>query len=118
VAQLGRALGSGPRGHRFKSCRPDNFCLIMAERIHAIFIGDVQGVGFRYTAERIAKASGVCGSVRNLRDGSVEVIAEAPKEALVQFLERLKDRFAGYIRSVDVDWEPASGGFRDFSITF
>ena len=90
----------------------------MDERIHAVFIGDVQGIGFRYTCQRIAQGSGVSGWVRNLRNGTVEVIAEAPKEVLVQFLERLKDRFAGYVRSVDVSWEPASGEFGDFTITF
>jgi acylphosphatase len=90
----------------------------MDQRIRAEFIGSVQGVGFRFTAERIARESGVCGWVRNLRNGNVEVIAEAPKEVLVQFLERLKDRFAGYINSVDVIWGPARGEFKDFTITF
>jgi acylphosphatase len=90
----------------------------MNQRIHATFIGTVQGIGFRFTAERIAQESGVSGWVRNLRNGSVEIIAEAPKEVLVQYLERLKDRFAGSVNSVDVIWEPASGEFRDFTITF
>ncbi|MFA5100145.1 MAG: acylphosphatase [Candidatus Omnitrophota bacterium] len=90
----------------------------MDQRVHAVFIGSVQGVGFRFTAERIAQESGVCGWVKNLRNGNVEVIAEAPKEVLVQFLERLKDKFAGSIDSVDVIWGPPRGEFRDFTITF
>jgi len=90
----------------------------MNQRIHATFIGTVQGVGFRFTADRIAREAGVCGWVKNLRNGNVEVIAEAPKEVLVQYLERLKEKFAGYIDSVDVNWEPASGEFGDFTITF
>jgi acylphosphatase len=90
----------------------------MNQRMHATFIGTVQGVGFRFTAERIAQDSGVCGRVKNLRNGNVEVIAEAPQEVLALFLERLKDRFAGSIDSVDVIWGPARGEFRDFTITF
>ncbi|HQO38555.1 MAG TPA: acylphosphatase [Candidatus Omnitrophota bacterium] len=90
----------------------------MDERIHVIFIGTVQGVGFRYSAERIAQAAGVRGWVRNLRNGGVEIVAEAPREVLSRFMEQLKDRFAGYIRSVDVTGEPASGEFKGFDITY
>jgi acylphosphatase len=90
----------------------------MNQRLHAIFIGTVQGVGFRFTAERIARDSGVCGWVKNLRNGNVEIIAEAPEEVLAQFLERLKDKFAGSIDSVDVLWGPARGDCKDFTINF
>jgi acylphosphatase len=90
----------------------------MNQRIQAVFIGSVQGVGFRFTAEKTARNLGVCGCVKNLRNGNVEVIAEAPKEVLVQFLERLKEKFADSINSVDVIWGPARGEFRDFTITF
>jgi len=90
----------------------------MDQRIHAIFFGTVQGVGFRFTAEKTAREAGVRGWVKNLRNGNVEVIAEAPKEVLVRFLERLKDRFSGSINSVDVIWETACGEFKDFTITF
>jgi len=90
----------------------------MDERVHAIFSGIVQGVGFRYAARRIALATGVKGHVKNLRNGSVEIIAEAPKETLLEFINQLKDKFAGYISSVDVSWQPCSGEFKDFTITF
>jgi len=40
------------------------------------FSGQVQGVGFRYTTQRIAAAFEVSGFVRNLPDGRVEVVAE------------------------------------------
>jgi acylphosphatase len=90
----------------------------MDERIHATFVGMVQGVGFRYSVQRAADQLGVCGWVKNLRNGNVEIIAEAPKEILAQFLEQVKTRFSSYIRTVDVIWEPAGGEFKDFTITF
>jgi acylphosphatase len=52
--------------------------------------GRVQGVGYRYFAMREAEALGVRGFVRNLPDGSVEVVGEGPEETLAQFEERLK----------------------------
>lgn len=51
----------------------------------AVISGRVQGVGFRYFARQRAEARGVAGFVRNLPDGSVEVHAEGPKEALDEF---------------------------------
>jgi acylphosphatase len=44
--------------------------------------GVVQGVGYRYFAERAAKHLKVRGYVRNLHDGRVELYAIAPAETL------------------------------------
>ena len=52
--------------------------------------GRVQGVGYRYYALRAAEQLGVAGFARNLPDGSVEVVAEAPDAALEAFEERLR----------------------------
>ncbi|MFE1644211.1 acylphosphatase [Microbacterium sp. P01] len=45
-------------------------------RVHVIVRGDVQGVGYRYTARMIAEGIPVTGWVRNLRDGTVEAEIE------------------------------------------
>lgn len=50
--------------------------------------GMVQGVGFRWFVARHAKSLGLTGFVRNLPDGSVEVMVDGPEEALPA-LERL-----------------------------
>ncbi len=52
--------------------------------------GTVQGVGFRYFVKQIASELGLKGTVRNLDDGSVEVIASGTEEQL--------SRLAGHLR--------------------
>ncbi len=53
--------------------------------LHAVVLGRVQGVGFRYWALEEAQRLGLTGWVRNLRDGSVEVEAQGEEEKLFEF---------------------------------
>ena len=52
--------------------------------------GDVQGVGFRFFAERVARQLSLSGYVKNLRDGRVEVYAIGPAEQLEELKRRLE----------------------------
>ena len=52
--------------------------------------GAVQGVGYRYFAERAASQFGITGYVRNLRDGRVEVYAIGPADSLASLRQRLE----------------------------
>ena len=61
--------------------------------LHVIFNGEVQGVGFRATAKRLADQLQLTGYVKNLPDGSVELVAQGKKEMLEQLLSALKQRF-------------------------
>jgi acylphosphatase len=71
--------------------------------------GRVQGVGFRWFAEREAVRRDVRGFVRNLEDGSVEIFAQADPSALEEFCECVRRGPAASrverveIRSVEVD---------------
>jgi acylphosphatase len=47
--------------------------------------GEVQGVGYRFFAQRAAARHQVVGYVRNLRDGRVEALAEGAAEAVEGF---------------------------------
>ncbi|MDP2913595.1 MAG: acylphosphatase [Candidatus Omnitrophota bacterium] len=90
----------------------------MGRRLHLYYSGSVQGVGFRYTAERAATSLGINGWVRNLPDGRVEVMCEGREPDLKNFTEELKGVFKEYIRDVELRWSDASGEFDGFDIQF
>lgn len=90
----------------------------MKKRLQVYYSGRVQGVGFRYTAQDIASDLGVVGWVKNLGDGRVEVEAEAEEEVLRDFLARINQYFSRYIQDININWESASGEFKDFEIKF
>lgn len=71
-------------------------------RRRVLYQGRVQGVGFRYTTASIARRYPVVGFVRNLPDGSVEMVAEAESSVLELFLADIASEFAGNIRQQDM----------------
>lgn len=58
----------------------------MIIRKHFRFTGRVQGVGFRYRAKYAANGMGITGWAKNEYDGSVEMEAQGPEEAINQML--------------------------------
>ncbi|MCX5681096.1 MAG: acylphosphatase [Candidatus Omnitrophica bacterium] len=83
---------------------------------HIIYSGIVQGVGFRFTAQRFAKELDVGGWARNLSDGRVEIIAEGSKEKVQEFIDRLDEHFGHYIESRQINFSSSEGVLSDFSI--
>lgn len=90
----------------------------MTKQVHVYYSGRVQGVGFRFTAQDLAGESGVLGRVRNLRDGRVELVAEAEEDILKDFLKRIDKYFSAYIQDKDIQWQEATGEFREFGLGF
>lgn len=87
------------------------------ERLEAIVSGRVQMVMFRDFTQRKASSLKLTGQVRNLSDGTVEVIAEGPRERLEQLLAKLNTgSMLAQVEGVNASWKPASGGFTDFRI--
>ncbi len=82
------------------------------------FFGAVQGVGFRYTTCGVARGFGVTGYVRNLRDGSVELVVEGDGREVERFLEALRDRMGGHIAREEMLEGPPTGEFAGFSIRY
>jgi acylphosphatase len=91
---------------------------MVEERIHIHYSGYVQGVGFRYTAERLALSLGLKGWVKNLRDGRVEVVCEGKGRAIDEFTAKIAQAFKDHIRDVDMVREEAQGTFSGFNIKF
>ena len=56
-----------------------------------IFEGRVQGVGFRYTVKDLARGFDVCGWVKNLPDGSVELHAMGEPAELDDFIREIAE---------------------------
>ena len=67
-----------------------------------IISGMVQGVGFRFFAQRAAARHQVVGYVKNLPDGRVESYVEGTEKAVADFM---RDLNAGptYARVVDIE---------------
>lgn len=85
--------------------------------MRVLYSGHVQGVGFRYAAKTVASGYDVTGTVRNLPDGRVELIAEGARSELEAFRHGLHDGgLDGFIRDEAVGWSEAQGGFRGFEI--
>ena len=86
-------------------------------RMTIVYSGHVQGVGFRYTAKTVATGFDITGTVRNLPDGRVELVAEGSRAELDAFRAGLQGAgLAGFIRDEQVDWADAKNEFRGFEI--
>ena len=86
----------------------------MTEQI--LFTGHVQGVGFRWTAERIASKLPLRGFVRNLPDGRVEVVVAGSAENIQQLIEQLQNHFGSGIASVRRQTLEGANEFAGFMI--
>ncbi len=85
-------------------------------RSHTIFSGRVQGVGFRFTAQRMANEQKLTGWVKNLPDGRVELMVEGSRPKIEHLLFKLSTRFQ--ITKTDTDWLDPRGQFTEFSVTY
>lgn len=88
------------------------------KRMHVLYTGRVQGVGFRFTAERFALELDVVGWVINLPDGSVGLTCEGEEAKLRKLLQKIDDVFCHYIKDISLEWSQATGEFSDFEIRF
>jgi acylphosphatase len=87
------------------------------ERVTVLYSGRVQGVGFRVTVRQVACGYDVTGTVRNLPDGRVELIAEGGSAELKAFLTGIAEsELSGFIARQHETWSPAQGNLRGFAI--
>ena len=91
----------------------------MTASVQVFYEGSVQGVGFRYTVRQIAKGFDVTGSVRNLRDGRVELQAAGEEEEVRAFLDALlQSELRGHIRKHTEEALPNPPAFHGFEIRY
>jgi acylphosphatase len=84
-----------------------------------IIQGLVQGVGYRFFVVQQAQLYHTRGYVRNLSSGHVEVVAEAEKEILDDFITQLKiGPPSAHVSGIDVKWSEKEEGFENFDVKF
>ncbi len=86
-------------------------------RLQVLYVGKVQGVGFRYAVKTVATGFEVTGTVRNLTDGRVELLAEGSQVELAEFQLAIRESgLARHIRDEQATWSEPTNEFRGFEI--
>ncbi|MBI4359495.1 MAG: acylphosphatase [Candidatus Jacksonbacteria bacterium] len=85
--------------------------------VRLIISGKVHGVFYRASVQEYAERLGVAGHVRNLPDGTVEVVAHGDREKVERFIEFCRDNpGVSSVSDLNVEWfrqtRGAPEGFR------
>jgi acylphosphatase len=91
----------------------------MKRKAVIVVSGIVQGVYYRYSTKDKADDLGLSGTVRNLPDGDVEVVAEGEQgqiEALIEWCKR--GPRGARVDRIGVEWDEPTGTYADFSIVY
>jgi acylphosphatase len=96
---------------------PDQSSDSVIASIQVLYEGNVQGVGFRYSVRQIAKGFDITGSVRNLRDGRVELLALGEADEVRAFVEAIgQSELRAHIRKQSEAPVANPPAFRGFEI--
>ena len=91
----------------------------MQKRMECRVEGRVQMVMFRDFTCRSARKLGLVGTVQNMRDGSVYVVAEGEEEKLKELRKLLwKGSLLARVENVECRWTEPSGEFEKFEIVY
>lgn len=90
----------------------------MAEQRTVLFSGDVQGVGFRATTARLASGLAVTGTVRNLPDGRVELVAEGTAAEIDRLVHSVQQHFGEQVTDTTSTTAPPTGRFEKLIIAY
>ncbi len=89
------------------------------KRVHLMVSGNVQGVFYRDFARREADKLGVKGYVRNISNGSVEVVAEGGDSAIRKFIASCKKGpLMAFVKNVDVKEGQPTNEFEEFEVRY
>jgi len=88
------------------------------KQVQLLVRGRVQGVFFRASTQREAQRLALAGWVRNLPDGSVEILAEGDENRLNDLVAWAhRGPPAARVDHVEVRWGDFVGGASDFRVT-
>lgn len=87
-------------------------------RRDVIYQGRVQGVGFRWTTNRLARDFAVSGTVENRSDGSVYMVVEGKESEIDQFMQAIATRMSTNIKSTSIQEGIASKEFQEFRVNY
>lgn len=85
--------------------------VVLMIRCSVYYCGQVQGVGFRYTTQNIARRYDVRGYVQNLADGRVHLVVEGESNEVEVFLSEVADKMANHIHSKALQRSQANNEF-------
>ena len=87
--------------------------------MYCVVSGSVQAVAFRAYTQDAATELGLTGWVRNVPDGTVEVVAQGLPETLKEFVEYLHEgSVMAKVEAVAVDWRSVKTRYDEFSILY
>ena len=89
----------------------------MESRAHITISGNVQGVGFRFFTSKQAQSLNLVGTVKNMPNGSVDILVEGDKSTIQTFIDHVRQgpRLAD-VNSVDIEWQEPQNEFNRFQI--
>jgi acylphosphatase len=91
----------------------------MRKEIRAIIRGRVQMVMYRDFAQRKAIGLALTGTVKNLADGTVEVVAQGEEKDLEAYIKKLnRGSLFSHVESVEAEWRELSQGLESFKIVY
>ncbi|HWO07691.1 MAG TPA: acylphosphatase [Candidatus Paceibacterota bacterium] len=89
------------------------------EEFRAIVSGRVQMVTYRAFVEKHARHLALTGYVRNLTNGTVEVVAQGYEDSLQKLLEYIrKGPFLATVSNVEVEWRQPTKEYGRFEIIY
>jgi acylphosphatase len=89
------------------------------KRVHLIVTGSVQGVFYRHNTNKVANQLGLTGFVRNLPDGSVEVVAEGGEEKIKKLIAFCrKGSESARVEAIKIQYQTLTNEFSTFSIKY
>ena len=87
-------------------------------RIRIVYSGRVQGVGFRWQVMQVSKDFAVTGFVRNLEDGTVELLVEGDSSEVSRMVGAVEKKLKDFWNSKVEDDRAGDPQFENFSINY